>query len=68
MEFRILGSLEAWHDEGRVELPGSKPRALLAILLLHPNETLEPVRVEALGIEPQLVPVVARQDRSPRPV
>jgi DNA-binding SARP family transcriptional activator len=38
MEFRILGPLEAW-DEGReLSLGGPKPRALLAVLLLHPNE------------------------------
>jgi DNA-binding SARP family transcriptional activator len=38
MEFRILGPLEV-SDEGReVSLGGRKPRALLALLLLHPNE------------------------------
>jgi DNA-binding SARP family transcriptional activator len=40
MEFRILGPLEAW-DQGReVPLGGPKPRALLAALLLHPNEVV----------------------------
>jgi DNA-binding SARP family transcriptional activator len=40
MEFRILGPLEAL-DEGRpLGLGGSKQRALLAVLLLHANETL----------------------------
>jgi DNA-binding SARP family transcriptional activator len=40
MDFRILGPLEVL-DEGRaVALAGSKPRALLALLLLHANETL----------------------------
>jgi DNA-binding SARP family transcriptional activator len=40
MEFRILGPLEVL-DEGRtVALGGSKQRALLAVLLLHANETL----------------------------
>jgi predicted ATPase/DNA-binding SARP family transcriptional activator len=40
MDFRILGPLEAL-DEGRVvALGGSKQRALLALLLLHANETL----------------------------
>jgi DNA-binding SARP family transcriptional activator len=40
MEFRILGPLEAW-DQGReVSLGGPKPRALLAALLLHPNEVV----------------------------
>lgn len=38
MEFRILGPLEVW-DEGReVSVGGRKPRALLAGLLLRPNE------------------------------
>ena len=40
MEFRILGPLEAWHDGGEVSLGGPKPRALLAALLLHPNEVV----------------------------
>ena len=40
MDFRILGPLEAL-DEGRDVAPaGSKRRALLALLLLHANETL----------------------------
>ena len=40
MEFRILGPLEAL-DEGRdVALAGSKRRALLALLLVHANETV----------------------------
>ena len=40
MEFRILGPLEVLDEGRRVALGGSKPRALLALLLLHPNETL----------------------------
>src|SRR5205085_3400326 len=48
LDFRILGSLDAWH-RGPVVLPSSKPRALLALLLLHPNETLSTDRlVDAL--------------------
>jgi DNA-binding SARP family transcriptional activator len=40
VEFRILGPLEAW-DEGRqLSLGGPKPRALLAVLLLHANEVV----------------------------
>jgi Transcriptional regulatory protein, C terminal len=40
MDFRILGPLEAL-DRGRDLAPaGSKRRALLALLLLHANETL----------------------------
>ena len=45
MEFRILGPLEVL-DEGRaVALGGSKQRALLAVLLLHANQTLTPDRL-----------------------
>src|SRR5574340_683438 len=40
MAFRILGPLEV-ADEGRaVKLGGAKQRALLALLLLHPNEVV----------------------------
>jgi DNA-binding SARP family transcriptional activator len=40
MKFRILGPLEVW-DEGReLSLGGPKPRALLALLLLHLNEVV----------------------------
>ena len=40
MDFRILGPLEVLDDGRAIALPGTKPRALLALLLLHPNETL----------------------------
>jgi class 3 adenylate cyclase/tetratricopeptide (TPR) repeat protein/DNA-binding winged helix-turn-helix (wHTH) protein len=40
MEFRILGPLEALEGRQRVALGGSKRRAVLALLLLHANETL----------------------------
>ena len=40
MEFRILGPLEVWDGGGEVFLGGAKPRALLAGLLLHPNEVV----------------------------
>src|SRR6187200_3447209 len=40
MDFRILGPLEVLDDGRTLTLAGSKPRALLALLLLHPNETL----------------------------
>jgi len=40
MEFRILGPLEVWEEGGEVSLGGPKPRALLALLLLHANEVV----------------------------
>jgi DNA-binding SARP family transcriptional activator len=40
MEFRILGPLEVRNEGVDVSLGGPKPRALLAALLLHPNEVV----------------------------
>lgn len=40
MEFRILGPLEVWNGGREVSLGGPKPRALLALLLLHANEVV----------------------------
>jgi DNA-binding SARP family transcriptional activator len=40
MRFRILGPLELKDDGGEVPLGGHRPRALLALLLLHPNEVV----------------------------
>ena len=40
IRFRILGPLEVEADGGEVRLGGQKPRALLALLLLHPNEVV----------------------------
>jgi DNA-binding SARP family transcriptional activator len=40
MEFRILGPLEVWDGGREVSLGGRKPRALLAVLLLHANEVV----------------------------
>ncbi len=40
MEFRILGPLEVLVEGRTLALGGSKPRALLALLLLHRGETL----------------------------
>ncbi len=40
MEFRILGPLEALDEDVDVAPAGTKRRALLALLLLHANETL----------------------------
>jgi DNA-binding SARP family transcriptional activator len=40
MEFRILGPLEVWDGGSEVSVGGRKPRALLAVLLLHANEVV----------------------------
>ena len=45
MEFQILGPLEALAEGRRVSLQAAKPRALLAILLLHAGE---PVSIDRL--------------------
>jgi DNA-binding SARP family transcriptional activator len=45
MEFRILGPLEVVHDGASLALGGSKQRALLALLVLHANETLSASRL-----------------------
>ncbi|MEA2274253.1 MAG: hypothetical protein QOI98_2961, partial [Solirubrobacteraceae bacterium] len=47
VEFRILGPLEVRSDSGAVALRGIKLRAVLAVLLLHPNES---VHVERLAL------------------
>jgi predicted ATPase/DNA-binding SARP family transcriptional activator len=40
MEFRILGPLEVVSDDGPLDVPGGKPRALLALLLVHANRVV----------------------------
>jgi DNA-binding SARP family transcriptional activator len=45
VEYRILGPLEVVDDGRVVALGGSRSRALLALLLLHANETLPAERV-----------------------
>ncbi|HET8823198.1 MAG TPA: BTAD domain-containing putative transcriptional regulator, partial [Thermoleophilaceae bacterium] len=45
MDFRILGPLEALDGGEPVALGGSKRRAVLALLLLHPNETVSSERL-----------------------
>jgi DNA-binding SARP family transcriptional activator/tetratricopeptide (TPR) repeat protein len=40
MEFRILGPVDVWDGAQRLDLGGSKPRALLAVLLLHANQVV----------------------------
>ena len=45
MEFRILGPLEVRDGERPLRLAGAKQRALLALLLLHPNEVVSSDRL-----------------------
>ena len=45
MDFRVLGPLEAVADGRVVELKAAKPRALLAMLLLHANEPVSSDRL-----------------------
>ncbi len=40
VEFRILGPLEVRTDDGALALGGPKPRAVLAVLLLHANRAV----------------------------
>ena len=47
MEFKVLGPLEVRRGEIAVPLPRGKPRAVLAMLLLHANE---PVGAERLAV------------------
>jgi WD40 repeat protein/DNA-binding SARP family transcriptional activator len=54
MDFRILGPLEALEEGHPVALGGGRQRALLAVFLLHPNETLSTDRLidELWGEDP----------------
>jgi DNA-binding SARP family transcriptional activator len=45
MDFRILGPVEVLDEDRRVVLSGGKQRALLALFLLHANETLSTDRL-----------------------
>ena len=45
MEFRILGPLEVFDEEHRVAVRGAKQKALLALLVIHANETLSTERL-----------------------
>ena len=40
MDYRILGPFEVFEGERRISLGGARQRAVLALLLLHGNETL----------------------------
>jgi two-component SAPR family response regulator len=54
VEFRILGPLKVLEHSHQVPLGGSKQRALLAALLLHPNEVVSRDRLidELWGASP----------------
>src|SRR3954465_12091560 len=45
MDFRILGRLDVRGDNRELSLGGGKQRALLALLLIHPNESLSTDRL-----------------------
>ena len=45
MEFRILGAFEVSHEGHPLPLAGAKPKAVLAILLLHANEIVSSDRL-----------------------
>ena len=49
MDFRILGPLEVLDEDRTLALAGSKPRTLLALLLLHAGETLTSDRLSNSG-------------------
>jgi DNA-binding SARP family transcriptional activator len=45
MQFRLLGPLEVWDGNERIDLGGAKVRALLALLLLNANRTVRRTQV-----------------------
>jgi predicted ATPase/DNA-binding SARP family transcriptional activator len=45
IQFRLLGPLEVYRDGEQVEVPGTKPSALLAMLLLHVGEVVSTDRL-----------------------
>ena len=63
MEFRILGPLEVAGDDGVLALGGVKPRAVLAVLLLHANEPVSAERL-ALALWGEDAPGRRDQDRA----
>ena len=40
VEFRVLGTVQAYRDGHQVDLGGPRSRAVLAVLLLHPGQPL----------------------------
>ena len=45
LDFRVLGAVSVDAPRGAIELGGTKQRVLLALLLLHPNESVSRDRV-----------------------
>src|SRR3954465_14855385 len=45
LEIRILGTLQVLDDDREIGLGGARQRAVLAILLLHPGETVSVDRI-----------------------
>src|SRR3954451_8888603 len=58
MEFQVLGPLEVRSERGALGLEGLKPRAVLAMLLLHANEPVSAERL-AVGLWGQDAPAAA---------
>src|SRR5436190_13642240 len=44
-DYRILGELEVWRGERRIELGGPRHRALFAVLVLHRNRVVSTDRL-----------------------
>src|SRR6185312_9303849 len=60
MDFHILGPLEVRDDDRELLLGGGKQRALLALLLIHPNEALSTDRLVEELWEESPPPTAAR--------
>ena len=45
MDVRLLGLLDVHLENGRVAVPAGKPRSLLVLLALHPNEAVSTDRI-----------------------
>ena len=45
MEFRVLGPLEVTADGRSLSPPGTRTRAVLALLLVHANQVISPDRL-----------------------
>ncbi len=58
MDFRVLGPLEVRDGRGHLVLGGTKPRAVLAMLLLEANEAVAPEQL-AIGLWGEEVPPAA---------